>query len=94
MKLAADDVQTLVIPGIGPLARRAGSRRDGGRADGIPEPLSKGTQSVAFELIDAFATAPVIIGRSLAGCDWPEKVYFTVIFWGEADRGADFVAWE
>ena len=36
MKLAADDVQTLVIPGCGSPSRRGGSGGDAGRADRVP----------------------------------------------------------
>jgi hypothetical protein len=36
MKLAADDVQTLVIPDCGQLGRRAGSRRTARGADRLP----------------------------------------------------------
>ena len=39
MKLAADDVQTVVIPELRPLGRRAGSRAAAGRADRVPGPL-------------------------------------------------------
>jgi pimeloyl-ACP methyl ester carboxylesterase len=45
MKLAADDVQTLVIPRLRPLGRRGNSRGNARRADRVPGPYRDGPGS-------------------------------------------------